>query len=132
MAGQQVETLVDVAEHGISADAEPDGEGVRVGCRSLAGRDGASSAESSTAATPAARHAPPPPAARRGVGLQAAINSKWPRSTAAGSGMEGWDMGHGPELHSGQGPVGARGRRCHLLLCQAARVRPAVWSWSRA
>jgi tetratricopeptide (TPR) repeat protein len=21
---------------------------------------------------------------------------------------------------------------CHLLLCQAARVRPAVWSWSRA
>jgi hypothetical protein len=22
--------------------------------------------------------------------------------------------------------------RCHLLLCQAARVRPAVWSWSRA
>jgi hypothetical protein len=23
-------------------------------------------------------------------------------------------------------------QRCHLLLCQAARVRPAVWSWSRA
>jgi len=21
---------------------------------------------------------------------------------------------------------------CRLLLCQAARVRPAVWSWSRA